>query len=361
MAWAYLPGVCRRRCPQRCVPASDVANDSIAECRLLCALPWCGLSRCRGRRRKEKGPDDEEDDLDGLELGERVGNIKSDWLANAQDADEIGVNPAATADTVPSWQMPKLIVECSQRPGARVHKGTSLILPEAGGDLMAGIVANLPVLLQIKPCWHLGYSMAVDGVSLRTLYRQVADVGPCMIIVEDSNSCIFGAFLSEGLGPANQCYGSHECFVFRYPRTAGAWRAEVYMQTSPQSQGAAPCAAAVAAAAEAAAAAAEGESKDVGSDSDEPGPATTRRTEHRQTLRRLESTVGSAPSYRGVFCDHTGIVIGIDGPGLFIDQDLLRGVSWPSKSFGSPCLPSVGPDFVVRNLEVWHWADIVGQ
>lgn len=319
----------------------------------MCSLPWCGLSRCRGRRKKEKGAEaeEEEEDLEGLELGERVGKIQGDWLANAQDADEIGVNAAASADSVPSWQMPKLIVECSQRPGARVHKGTSLILPEAGGDLMAGIVANLPVLLQIKPCWHLGYSMAVDGVSLRTLYRQVADLGPCMIIVEDSNSCIFGAFLSEGLGPANQCYGTHECFVFRYPRTAGAWKAEVYMQTSPGSHGGAPCAAAVAAAV-------EEDCREGSSEHDESGSAvSSTRTKDYQALRRLESTVGSAPSYRGVFCDHTGIVVGIDGPGLFIDQDLLRGVSWPSKSFGSPCLASMGPDFVVRNLEVWHWDD----
>merc|ERR1712032_1736308 len=101
------------------------------------------------------------------------------------------------------------------------------ILPEAGGDLLATIVAHLPVLLQIRPCWHLGYSMAVDGVSLNTMYRQVAEAGPCVLVIEDSSNCIFGAFASEGLRPGNQCFGSHECFLFRYPRNAGAWRTEV--------------------------------------------------------------------------------------------------------------------------------------
>eukprot|EP00913_Durusdinium_trenchii_P013498 g12674.t1 len=83
------------------------------------------------------------------------------FLANTQDADELG----ATVD-VPSWQIPDLVVECPKRPGARIHKGTSLILPEAGGDLLACIVRSLPVLLQIRPRWILGYSMAVDGLSL---------------------------------------------------------------------------------------------------------------------------------------------------------------------------------------------------
>lgn len=44
-------------------------------------------------------------------------------------------------------------------------------------------------------------------------------------------------------------------------------------------------------------------------------------------------------------------MVGIDGPALFIDQDLLRGVSWPSVGFGSPALCTAGTDFVVRNIE----------
>merc|ERR1740129_2275846 len=74
--------------------------------------------------------------------------------------------------------------------------------------------------------------MAVDGVSLQTMYRQVGKQGPCILIVEDSNNCIFGAFLREGLVPGGRCYGSHECFVFRYSRAAGAWRTEVYAHAS---------------------------------------------------------------------------------------------------------------------------------
>jgi len=329
---------CRRRCQQTLGP---------------CSRRWNGC--CRKRYPKEKG------DTDGdVELGATppAGNSLSQHatlphaalkLANGQDADEPG---AGNFVEVPSWQIPELVVECSQRPGARIHKGTSLILPEAGGDLLACIVAHLPVLLQIRPQWILGYSMAVDGVSLRTMYRQLADAGPCVLIVEDSSNCIFGAFLSEGLRPVSQCYGTHECFVFRTPRTAGAWRTEVFGRTVqpaslPDSFVGRPVAT-------------------------QPGePAELETTPQQQTaalqggfssekagyfedLRKFQAA--TTASSASIFCNHMGLVVGIDGPALFVDQDLLRGVSWPSAGFGSPSLTTAGTDFVVRNLEVWHWA-----
>mmetsp|Transcript_30787 Transcript_30787/g.55882 ORF Transcript_30787/g.55882 Transcript_30787/m.55882 type:complete len:185 (-) Transcript_30787:107-661(-) len=184
--------------------------------------------------------------------------------------------------------------------------------------------------------------MAVDGVSLRTMYRQLADAGPCVLIVEDSSNCIFGAFLSDGLRPVSQCYGTHECFVFRFPRTAGAWRTQVYGRTVPSDEVAA-------------------EPKD----SEEHRKATEEsaaqgfseeKAEYFEALRKSQAAASPLYSSASVFCNHMGIVVGIDGPALFIDQDLLRGVSWPSAGFGSPSLATAGTDFVVRNLEVWHWA-----
>eukprot|EP00401_Gymnodinium_catenatum_P083046 CAMPEP_0117461400 /NCGR_PEP_ID=MMETSP0784-20121206/2507_1 /TAXON_ID=39447 /ORGANISM="" /LENGTH=169 /DNA_ID=CAMNT_0005255109 /DNA_START=54 /DNA_END=559 /DNA_ORIENTATION=+ len=166
--------------------------------------------------------------------------------------------------------------------------------------------------------------MAVDGVSLRTMYRQMAEAGPCILIVEDSNSCIFGAFLSEGLRPVNQCYGTHACFVFRYPRAAGAWRTEVFGQAHSGPEVASP------------AAFVEDQNEDV----EGAGTITALdAAEQFEALKKCQAWAAAAtPSSAAVFCDHTGIVVGIDGPSLFIDQDLLRGASWPSKAFGSPCL-----------------------
>jgi len=304
--------------------------------------PWASCRRQLAtlqQRRKEKDPKKDEEDL--LEKGKAFDLELAEitpphaQLANGQDADE-RVAGAPGAAEVPSWQMPKLVVECTQRSGARIHRGTSVILPDAGGDLIAGIVSNLPTLLKIKPCWYLGYSMAVDGVSLRTMYRQVGDVGPCLLIVEDSSNCIFGAFLAEGLRPGCRCYGTHECFVFRYPRAAGAWRTEVYGVVQALQD--------VGKAAQAAATRNE-------------EPQGEHWANYFEALRKCQAWAVTAAPVSGVFCDHLGIVVGLDGPALFIDQNLLRGVSWPSAAFGSPCLAAAaGPDFVVRNLEVWHWA-----
>lgn len=308
---------------------------------LRCRFPWAvvwpwrlGIWTCCRRRgalccrrpRKEKDGEAEND----IELGSS--QDRRDIVSITADrTDGSQLSPGE----VPGWQMPQLVVASSQRPGARIHKGTSLILPEAGENLIACIVASLPVLLQIRPKWQLGYSMAIDGVSLRTLYRQLSEAGPCILMLEDSGNCILGAFLAEGLRPGSQCYSSHECFVFRYPRTAGAWRTQVFTTTAA-----------------AAATPPALEDRQEGK-----GPSSERSLEF-EALRKCQDWTGtSAPSAASVFCDHTGIVIGIDGPALFIDQDLLRGVSWPSAAFGSPSLAGAGPDFVVRNLEVWHWAN----
>ena len=305
--WLLSLGLCRRRCRLPC------AYRKWLRCR------WCHF-------RKEKGAESDESDVEkgGPDLeAPKVHPVP--FLANTQDADELGAGNVE----VPSWQIPDLVVECPKRPGARIHKGTSLILPEAGGDLLACIVRSLPVLLQIRPRWILGYSMAVDGVSLRTMYRQLADSGPCVMIVEDSSNSIFGAFLSEGLRPVSQCYGTHECFVFRTPRTAGAWRTEVYGRsvppTSPSQTGTEESSV---------------PRPDAGNEEGSPAASgfSGQKAKYFEALRKSQAPTSSA----SVFCNHMGIVVGIDGPALFIDQDLLRGASWPSVGFGSPSLCTAG-------------------
>jgi len=298
-----------------------------------CRYYFCRCG-CRRRKAAEKekvetdggDPEDPEDRPFSLELAA---------TPNGQDADERQIGAPCEAE-IPAWQMPHLHVEGSmKRRRGRIPKGTSVILPDAGGDLIAGIVANLPVLQKINPSWHLGYSMAVDGVSLKTLYRQVADVGPVVLVVEDSSNCIFGAFLAEGIRPGSRCSGTHESFLFRFPRSAGAWRTEVYSVmhqtiTSP------PCGIQEAA-------------------SEQPLEGA-HWANYNEALRKCHAWSSTSAPSAGIFCDHLGICIGIDGPALFIDQNLLRGVSWPSRAFGSPCLGAIPqPDFVVRNFEVWHW------
>mmetsp|Transcript_16215 Transcript_16215/g.37322 ORF Transcript_16215/g.37322 Transcript_16215/m.37322 type:complete len:312 (+) Transcript_16215:98-1033(+) len=303
--------------------------------RLLRQVRQCPVRCCRqfvGQGQKLKSGEDDTFDTDE-ETSLRISPEDLEAArsrrpqANGQDADE----PVE----VPPWQMPQLVVDRAKRAGARIRKGTSLLLTEAGGDLIAAIVAQLPVLQQVHPRWQLGYSMAVDGVSLRTLYRQVADKGPCLLVIEDSNGCIFGAFAGDGLRYSNICHGTHDSFLFRFSTAAGAWRTEVYRNVFEEG-----------AALECLERLEMMEAEDC--------PQHESKIAGCKTLQRCKEFAASLPP-GGVFCDASGVVIGIDGPALFIDQDLLRGGSWPSRSFGSPMLASVGPDFVVRNLEIWHW------
>lgn len=299
--WIFSFSCCRRRCQQ--------------------TLAFCSPRRyscCRRRYPKEKGDTDGDVELGKAPLARAPLNeanpppasqrLPHSSTPNGQDADE---PCAGNIVEVPSWQIPELVVECSQRPGVRIHKGTSLILPEAGGELLTSIVAHLPSLLQLRPRWKLGYSMAVDGVSLRTMYRQLADAGPCILVMEDSSNCIFGAFLSEGLRNVTQCYGTHECFVFKNPRTAGAWRTEVYRKSLqpvqlPDSSDATST---------------EGQSE-LGHAS-KPGGFSSEKAGYFEDLRKLQAAV-NIDSGASVLCNHNGLVVGIDGPALFVDQDLLR-------------------------------------
>merc|ERR1719160_349084 len=133
--------------------------------------------------------------------------------------------------------MPRLV--CPVRKGgtnARVPRGTTLVLPDCGRDLTQHLIWNLPIWAQFRSDWHLGYSMAVYGVSLRTLFRHLGDAGPCVVLVEDSDGCIFGGFWSEALRNQNYAYGTSEAFVFKFDRGAGAWRPEVH-HCNPGSRG----------------------------------------------------------------------------------------------------------------------------
>eukprot|EP00929_Paragymnodinium_shiwhaense_P027764 TRINITY_DN16218_c0_g1_i1.p1 TRINITY_DN16218_c0_g1~~TRINITY_DN16218_c0_g1_i1.p1 ORF type:complete len:377 (-),score=59.86 TRINITY_DN16218_c0_g1_i1:331-1461(-) len=166
----------------------------------------------------------------------------------------------------------------------------SLILPNAQTELMLCLIDNLPPLFQVQQTWHLGYSTSTHGISLNTLYRSVADVGPCFLVVQDIEGNVFGAYASDGLRPHRDSYGTMETYLFRC--YAGKEAPDIFR-----------------------------------------------------------------PSTISNFCDKKGIIVGLDGPALAVEEDLLRGTSKPSATFRSPCLTesSFGAEFVVKKLEVWYW------
>lgn len=76
--------------------------------------------------------------------------------------------------------------------------------------------------------WKLLYSLDQDGVSLSTLYSRVAagmgrksTSSGCLLVVEDTDGCVFGAYSNEAFKRSDSYYGSGEWLVLlivRLPR-----------------------------------------------------------------------------------------------------------------------------------------------
>lgn len=75
------------------------------------------------------------------------------------------------------------------------------------------IVVKLPARLQLEN-WKLLYSTMTHGVSLQTFYRRVGSHHPTVIVIEDSQKYVFGAFLTGQWDPSGKYTGTGESFLF---------------------------------------------------------------------------------------------------------------------------------------------------
>lgn len=89
-------------------------------------------------------------------------------------------------------------------------------------DLADGLRPSLPTRLRIANSWTLLYSLDQHGVSLSTLYARVeqgmAGLGSsigCVLVVQDTEGALFGAFSNEALKKREGYYGSGECFLWK--------------------------------------------------------------------------------------------------------------------------------------------------
>merc|ERR1712228_509056 len=68
--------------------------------------------------------------------------------------------------------------------------------------------------------WKLFYSTQNDGISANTLYKKLENVEESILIINDSNDLIFGAFIDcKWMQPKTkkiEYKGSIDCFVFKY-------------------------------------------------------------------------------------------------------------------------------------------------
>ncbi|XP_033495731.1 TLD domain-containing protein 2 isoform X1 [Epinephelus lanceolatus] len=86
------------------------------------------------------------------------------------------------------------------------------------------LAAHMPARTHGCP-WQLVYSTAVHGSSLRTLYRNMAELdSPVLLVIKDMHKKVFGAFSSDPFKVSKHCYGTGETFLFSFNPEFQAYR-----------------------------------------------------------------------------------------------------------------------------------------
>ncbi|XP_061900480.1 nuclear receptor coactivator 7 isoform X2 [Entelurus aequoreus] len=78
------------------------------------------------------------------------------------------------------------------------------------------LACRLPARVQGYP-WRLAYSTVTHGTSLKTLYRNLADVdSPVLLVIKDLDNQVFGAFSTHPFRVSEHCYGTGETFLYSF-------------------------------------------------------------------------------------------------------------------------------------------------
>lgn len=112
-----------------------------------------------------------------------------------------------------------LITQKSRIPPALVSRSLSTF-ECLTNKLAENIQPWLPSRISVSSKWSLVYSLDQHGASLNTLYnRSLQKEGPCLLVIQDSNDEIFGAYLSEGIHVSSSCYGTGESFLWKWNKS----------------------------------------------------------------------------------------------------------------------------------------------
>ncbi|XP_015228835.1 PREDICTED: nuclear receptor coactivator 7-like isoform X1 [Cyprinodon variegatus] len=78
------------------------------------------------------------------------------------------------------------------------------------------LACRLPARVQ-GYLWRLAYSTEKNGTSLKTLYRNLADVdSPVLLVIKDMDQQIFGAFSTHPFRVSEHFYGTGETFLYSF-------------------------------------------------------------------------------------------------------------------------------------------------
>jgi len=167
-------------------------------------------------------------------------------------------------------------------------------------ELAECLLDHLPAVLRLPGAveWVLRYSPKVHGVSLGTLYRNLATCEKTVTIIQDVQDHIFGGFASLPWQQHKAFYGTGESFVFSFGKVEGSPDLRVYTWVASRN---------------------------------------------------------SFFMYSDM--DYFSMGGGDGSHAFLIRDDLLRGGSTPTPTFGNPALASAG-EFVVKDLEIWALEEI---
>ncbi|KAK3700204.1 oxidation resistance protein 1 [Vermiconidia calcicola] len=213
----------------------------------------------------------------------------------------------------------------------------------------------VPARLQLCDHWQLLYSLDQDGSTLSTLYRRCdryrGKRGGFVLVVRDSAGGIFGAYLSDPPKPQAHYFGSGECFLWQAIRLPAL--PDLSSLPPPPSEdtthlqrmttiGVAKSNSSVSLA-----------SLNV--------PSTNGTNGHRSGTATPERIRFKAFPYTGendftIFCQPEYLSTGGgDGHyGLWLDHNLMRGVSETCPTFGNERLSEGGSKFDVLGVEIWY-------
>ncbi|KAL9094858.1 MAG: hypothetical protein Q9165_002807 [Trypethelium subeluteriae] len=216
----------------------------------------------------------------------------------------------------------------------------------------------VPPRLQLVESWHLAYSLERDGVSLATLYQQCEKYrgkrGGFVLVVKDGAGGIFGAYLSEPPHPSPHFFGNGESFLWRastvpslptlssLPPPPSADTTNLQRMTTI------------------------GQAKNRSANSSAvslttPTPSSHGANSSRSGTSTPERIRFKAFPYSGVneymmFCETGFLSIGGgDGHyGLWLNDNLEKGVSDSCPTFGNEPLSDEGSKFDILNVEIWY-------
>ncbi|KAF2704199.1 TLD-domain-containing protein [Pleomassaria siparia CBS 279.74] len=205
----------------------------------------------------------------------------------------------------------------------------------------------VPPRLQLVDEWTLAYSLQQDGVSLGTLYKKSDDYrakrGGFVLVVQDGSGTVFGAYLSEAPHTSPHFFGNGECFLWRatilpsFPDLASLPPPPSEDTTNAQRMTtvAAPKPSTL--------------SPPASGGASRSGSSTPERI-------RFKAFPYSGVNDYMIFCEQEFLSVGGgDGHyGLWLDDNLEKGISSSCPTFGNEPLSDDGMKFEVLGVELWY-------